>query len=78
MGKIKIESLDGTVEGMTFKDVDTDAAIDGVIGFTLKQASNAETGKTDLVAHLQVVVSSLSIAGVETGIEIITPKATIK
>lgn len=78
MGKIKIESLDGTIEGMTFKDSVTDVAIDGVIGFTLKQTANSESGKTDLVAQLQVVVASLSIAGVEAGIEIITPKATAK
>ena len=78
MGKIKIESLDGTIEGMTFKDSVTGEPIAGVIGFTLKQSANAGTGKTDLVAELQVVVTSLSIANVEAGIVIITPKATTK
>ena len=78
MGKIKIESLDGTIEGMTFKDSDTGVAITGVIGFTLKQTPNADTGKTDLVAVLHVVVASLSIAGVESGIEIINPRVAAK
>lgn len=75
MGKIRIETANGTVEGITFVDMDTDEAIDGVVGFTLKQVANPETGKTDLVAQLQVLVASLSLSPLEAGIEIIKPRA---